>query len=258
MHNFLSEIIKKKREDITKQKKTVSIVVLKKQINVLKSTNGFKNKLLSSNFLIIAEIKLASPTMVFLGSKDNVLERAIAYKNAGAQALSVITEKHFFKGDIGFISLIKNKIQLPILQKDFIIDEYQIYQAKENGSDALLFIAKLVDEKTLKEFIVLSQKLGVEPVVEINDEDDFKKAIKTNASIIAVNARDLETFKVDVDKACDLMKKIPDKFIKLGFSGISSSAEVEKYRKAGAKGVLVGTALMKAENIEEVMRSLKI
>ena len=238
MNNFLKKIIEKKQEDIAvlKQNRFLSL---------------FRDKM-----VIIAEIKLASPTVPYFGSEKDIVKRAVSYEAAGADAVSVITEKHFFKGNPEFIPQIKNKVNLPILQKDFIIDPYQIYEAKIIGADALLLIAKIVDKKTLIKFVTLCQKIGLEPVVEINDKDDLEKAMATSTKIIAVNARSLKTFVINVDQACQLIKKIPDQFIKLGFSGIRSSKEVKKYQQAGAKGVLVGTSLMKAKNVKSFIKEL--
>lgn len=237
MNNFLKKIIEKKQEDIAvlKQNRFLSL---------------FRDKM-----VIIAEIKLASPTVPYFGSEKDIIKRAVNYEAGGANAISVITEKHFFKGNINFISKIKNEINLPILQKDFVIDPYQIYEAKIIGADALLLIAKILDKKTLIKFVALCQEIGLEPIVEINDEKDLEKAIVSSTKIIAVNARSLKTFVVDVDKACQLMKRIPNRLIKLGFSGIKSSEEVKKYQQAGAKGVLIGTALMKAKNVKSFIVS---
>lgn len=238
MNNILKQIVEKKRKDLALQKQNRFIDL-------------FNNEL-----VVIGEIKLASPTISYFGSDKNIIKRAVTYKNSGINIISIITEKHFFKGNIEFISQIKNKVDLPILQKDFIIDAYQIYESKIIGANALLLIAKIVNQKTLKKFVSLCQEIGLEPVVEISDEVDLKKALITSTKIIAVNARNLKTFKVDVDVACLLIKKISNKFIKLGFSGIKSSGEVIKYQDAGADGVLVGTSLMKTENIKSFIKEL--
>lgn len=231
-----------------------------KQKNMHNFLGTFKTAILHpqySNTAFIGEIKLASPTMSLIHSKIDIVKQGVEYENVGLDAISIITEKHFFKGEPLFIQKIKKKVKLPILQKDFIIDESQIYEAKQIQSDALLLIAKLVDEKTLKRFALLCLNLRIEPVVEINDYEDLAKAVATNTSIIAVNARNLETFKINIDKACNLLKKVPDRFIKLGFSGIQSSKEVKKYKSSGAKGVLIGTSLMKAKNISKFINSLR-
>lgn len=218
----------------------------------------FKKSIQQPNAIaIIAEIKLASPTEPFLGTSDDIETRSQAYEKSGATAISVVLTRQYFKGDITFIKRVKDAASIPVLAKDFVIDERQIYETKAAGADAILLIARLVDEQTLQTFVTLSLRLGIEPVVEINTVDDLQKALKTTTSIIAVNARDLTTFTVDVDAACRLMKKIPNRFIKLGFSGIKSAHELRQYKKAGAAGVLVGTALMKAESIVDFITTLK-
>lgn len=257
MHNILLQIIEKKRKDLLEQKQVLSMDILKGKVATMKSESKFKNKIVAAtDVAIIAEIKLASPTIPSLGSESDIIQRAIAYEKAGADAISFITEKHYFKGSTAFISQLKSKINIPILQKDFVIDPYQIYEAKMIGSDAILLIARLVDKNVLKDFVTISQDIGIEPIVEINDEEDLEKALDTNISFIAVNARDLRTFTVDISKACTLLEKIPEKYIKLGFSGIHSSAEVRRYQKAGAKGVLIGTSLMRTANIDNFIEGL--
>lgn len=221
---------------------------------------SFKDHLLNpkiGDIGLIAEVKLASPTEGELGQEDDVLKRVQDYQEAGADAVSVITEKKRFKGHPNLVSVIKENINLPILQKDFIISEFQIEESCKIGADALLLIARMVNGGKLTRFVSLCKEKGLEPIVEIFNQDDLAKAIKSRTEIIAVNARDLDTFEVDIDKACKLLKKIPDQFIKLGFSGIHSRKEVLKYKQAGAKAVLVGTELMKTNNINEKIKELK-
>lgn len=260
MHNILLQIIEKKQKDLEQQRRIFPFAQLKRNVSTVKSESNFISKLQNlnhSDIAIIAEIKLASPTISSLGSEKDILHRASVYEKAGTDAISFITESHYFKGNPVFIPKLKAKVNIPILQKDFVIDPYQIYEAKALGSDAILLIARLVDKNMLKDFVALSKKIGIEPVVEINDEEDLKKALFAHTSCIAVNARDLRTFKVNISKACRLLKKIPKKFIKLGFSGIKSSEEVIKYKKAGVKGILIGTSLMKATNIDSFIKNLR-
>jgi len=259
LHNILLEIIAKKKKNLISNKNKISLGELQRRIrNSVFGENLFKKSILQAkDIAFIAEIKFASPVNPNLGSQDKLLDLAKKYENAGVDAISIITEKHFFKGDPDFVSKVRLQVNSPVLQKDFIIDAYQIYEAKTIGSEALLLIARLLNQKTLISFVSLCRNLDIEPVVEINSIEDLEKAVNSGTSIIAVNARDLESFVVSVDKACDLIKKIPDKFIKLGFSGINSVNEVEKYKLAGARGVLVGTSLMKAKNISEYIKDLK-
>jgi len=210
------------------------------------------------DILVIAEIKFASLTEPRLGKRSDLISRAKQYEQAGADGISLIIEPRIFKGALSDVVKVKKHVSLPILVKDFVRDENKIYQIKRAGADRILLIAKIVSGQKLKRFVKLSKAIGLEPVVEINDEQDFKKAITTDTSIIAVNARNLKTLRVDVDKACRLLAKVPQKFIKLGFSGIHSRAEVIKYKHAGAKGVLVGTALMKTKDINQFIKGLKM
>jgi len=258
LHKILQEIVEKKKIDLVEQKKQIPLSKLKEFVsNLGLGRNIFKKNILKSqNIALIAEIKLASPADISFDPKVDIMDQAGVYEKAGTDAISYITEKYFFKGDVSRVIKIAARVKLPILQKDFVIDEYQIYEAKIVGSDALLLIARLLGAQKLKKYVDICFKLGIEPVVEINDKKDLQKAIVTKTSFIAVNARDLSTFEIDVDKACKLLKQIPDKFIKLGFSGIKSSVEVKKYKQAGARGVLVGTSLMQANNIEKFIKSI--
>lgn len=232
----------------------------KKDLQAKKTIGNFSKNLLNpkkGNVAIIAEIKLASPTEKNLGSHADILRKAVDYENAGADAISFITEKSVFKGDIKYISQIKSKVKLPVLQKDFIIDPFQIHEAKISGSDALLLIAKILPQEKLIRFVNICFEIGLEPVVEVNDGEDLKKALETQTKTIAVNARNLDTLKVGLEGALKLLAKVPDKYIKLGFSGIASKAEVLKYREAGANAVLIGTNLMKAGNTKEFLKRLR-
>lgn len=216
-----------------------------------KAVKNFNN-----GFFVISEIKLFSPAEGSLGRKEGIIKRAKEYEKAGAGAISVITEKRLFKGDSSFVSMIREKVKIPILQKDFIFTCDQLVEAEKRGADAVLLIAKIISEKKLKDLVDYANKLKIDPVVEVNNEKELKTAVRTRTKIIAVNARDLNTFKVDLERASNLLKKIPDRFVKLGFSGIKSSQDLEKYKHAGADGVLVGTALMRAPNIGVFLTSL--
>lgn len=247
MPNFLSQIIALKQKDIDK---------LKQQENSF--IQMINNAVRQSRVAIIAEIKFASPTNPNFALQKDLLKFANSYKKAGCDGISIITEKYFFKGNQTFITKVKNHTNLPILQKDFVIDPLQIFQAKKSGADAILLIARIISPKNLKSFVDFAQKIGIEPVVEINNEDDLINALNTNTQIIAVNSRDLDTFEININKACKLLKKVPNKFIKLGFSGIKSKKEVENYKDAGAAGVLIGTSLMKAKDINKFLENIQI
>lgn len=256
MNQILKQITSKTKEDLQGKKRVLAFDELKKQVKRTNKNNLFYNSIIKSvnDPAVIAEVKLKAPSTGKLGSPVDLIKKVIQYREAGADAISIITEPHFFGGNSDFIGKAKESVDLPVLQKDFVIDEYQIYEAGKIGSDALLLIARLTDSETLSHFVKVVKNLGIEPVVEIYSGEDLEKAVKTETKFIAVNARDLDTFEINVNKACGLLKKIPPGFIKLGFSGVKSSAEVNLYRNAGARGILIGTALMKANNIKEISK----
>ncbi len=257
MHNVLQSILENTRKEVEIRK---SLKGADSHKQGLLNKTLFKESLLNhkaGDIALIAEIKLNSPALGELGSKGEVLKKVLQYQEAGADAISIITEKSEFKGELNFISQVKENVALPILQKDFVIDSFQIEESKSLGADALLLIDRIVSEDELKRLVKLCKEVGVEPIVEINSEEDLEKALKSEAEIIAVNARDLDTFAVSIDKACALLKEIPESFIKLGFSGIKSREDVERYKKAGADAVLVGTGLMKSGDVNRFIKELK-
>ena len=256
MHRILQDIINSTAKEVNKRKSQSNMDDL-----VSPEHLPFKKSILnprSGDIGLIAEVKLSSPIEGELGKKVDILSRLLEYQNAGADAISIITESRIFKGSLDLVTTVKKSaLGLPILQKDFIINDFQIEESHRLGTDALLLIARIVTATQLKKYVKLCKEKGLEPVVEICSEDDLDKAIKSETGIIAVNARDLDTFEVDVNNACDILKKVPDKYTKLGFSGIQSRSEVEKYRKAGAKAVLVGTELMRTNDINKKILELK-
>lgn len=255
MHKMLQGIISSTALEISKRKKEVF-----KKNSISFTHLSFKEIVLNfkiGDIGLIAEIKLASPTERQLGEKGDLLDRLQAYQNAGADAVSIITENRFFKGNPQLVTTAKRSILLPILQKDFVIDDFQIDESHRLGADALLLIAKIVDKDKLRRFVKLCKDKALEPVVEIDNMADLEKAVESGTDIIAVNARNLDTFDVSLVKACELLKKIPHKFIKLGFSGIHSRRDIEKYKQAGANAVLVGTELMRTKNINRFIKELK-
>ena len=261
MNQMISQIVKATKEDLLIKKKTIPLAELMVTARSVSSQSTFQKSIEDGFDLkkigFIAEIKLSSPTAKDLGDKESIVPRALDYEQSLVDAISIITEPHFFNGHTAFVTNVKEKVSVSILQKDFVVDEYQIFESKVIGADALLLIVKLVDLETLQYFVDQALSLGIEPVVEINDQEDLQKALQTNTRVIAVNARDLDTFTVDIDKACLLLQQIPDEYLRLGFSGIQSSREVQKYKDAGAKGVLVGTNLMKVTDVQSSIKELR-
>lgn len=251
MHNMIRQILEKKKKDVANIKYQISNVKRDDKETFIGAIKSVERP------AIIAELKFASPTNPHLGSREILLRKAKEYQEAGATAISIITEKHFFKGDPLFVTQVKKEVTVPILQKDFVIDRSQIDEAKELGSDALLLIARIVDIETLKKFVDYCLEQGIEPVVEIANEEDLTKAIATQTRIIAVNARDLDTFEVHVETACRLLEKIPVQFVRFGFSGVQGRDEFVQYTKAGADAILIGTKAMKESYVATFFKTLR-
>lgn len=263
MHKVLEKIIKTTKEDLKQRKQKIPIEKLYQ--NLLKQqgrslSHSFLTKIDAIGMLrlgIIAEIKLASPSAGLLSEDHDIGKRAMGYKKAGANAISVVTEKSFFNGNLSFIEEIKEATpDMPILHKDFVIDPYQIYESKSLGANALLLIARILPEDHLKAFVDICLEIGLDPVVEVNSRADLEKAVKTNTQIIAVNARDLDSFEISLENAAKLLKSIPPTFIKLGFSGVNSKDEAKLYRLCGASAILIGTKLMQTEDIKRFIKEL--
>ncbi|MDI6642628.1 MAG: indole-3-glycerol phosphate synthase TrpC [Candidatus Hodarchaeaceae archaeon] len=204
---------------------------------------------------LIAEIKRASPSAGDIRPSADVLEVARAMLRGGAISLSVLTEPKYFKGDPSFLREVRKVAEVPLLCKDFIVDEYQLYEATELGADVVLLITKALGRE-LPRFMGLAEKLGMESLVEVTSEDEIGLAVSAGAELMGVNNRDLETLEVDLDRTVRLAPLVPDDVTLVSESGITSPADVRRMLDAGADAVLVGTALMKAKNIEQKVRSL--
>lgn len=205
---------------------------------------------------VITEIKRASPSAGSFQDKLSIQERSNSYQQAGANAISIVTEKQFFKGTLDMISSAKTITNLPILQKDFIIHDYQIHESATLRVDALLLIVRILTGEKINHFVELCTSFGIEPVVEVYSQEELDIALQTKAQCIAVNARDLETLEISVDKACLIAEKIPKDRISLGFSGIETAEDVNKYKSAGCKGVLIGSTLMRSGNVASTISEL--
>ena len=220
--------------------------------------NLFTKILKNKRFILMSEIKIESPTEGNLGKLSDVERLAGLYQAGGADMISAVTEKKMFGGNLGMIKEIKKISVLPVLCKDFIYRISQIDKVKKAGADAILLIYFISGKEKLKKLYVQAVKSGLQPVVEVDNEEDLDEAISEKYPVIAVNARNLRDFSVDREKAIKLLKKIPGDFISLAFSGVRDKEDVRKYVNCGAKGVLVGTSLMRAENKSEFLKTLRL
>lgn len=205
---------------------------------------------------IIAEVKKASPSKGII--RENFDHRIMArdYVKAGASALSVLTDNKFFQGDIHYIEDIRADVSIPILRKDFIIDSYQLTEAKAFGADAVLLIAACLGKNQLREFHIEAEELGLECLVEVHNEDELESLDMSLVKIIGINNRNLEDFSVDLNTSIRLSEMIPSGITKVSESGISSRREIDLLMQNGINAVLVGESLIRASNPGEALRSL--
>lgn len=204
---------------------------------------------------IIAEIKRASPSKGVFINEEEIESIAKTYERNGASALSVVTEEKYFQGNLTYLKKLKALVDLPILHKDFIIDEYQIWESKLHGADALLLIVALLEPKKLYDFIKLTEKVGMEALVEIHDQEELKIALEAEADIIGINNRNLKTLEVNPATSRTLLPLIPAKKIKIVESGLKNEQDLYFFKKLGADGFLIGEALLTAKNVGQILRS---
>ena len=205
---------------------------------------------------MIAEIKFASPSAGKIGSHCNPLLIAGQYERAGASAISVITDKRFFKGDIGYLRSLKGATAVPLLRKDFILDAVQVEESFLYGADAILLIARILSEKALAALIALAKDLGLAALVEVHDRGDLEKALRCGASIIGVNNRDLDSFEVDLNATLEIAPLVPPGCVLVSESGIEGREHIRMLRGTNVRAVLVGTSIMKSRDVEKKTREL--
>jgi indole-3-glycerol phosphate synthase len=256
---MIEEIIQKKFKEIEQDKSSMPLNLLKRQIKGYSSGARFKAALKNKEILsLIAELKKASPSKGLLREDFDIEQIATDYKEAGASALSVLTEENYFLGDKSYIQSIKKISNLPILQKDFFIDEYQIYEAAVIGSDCILLIAAALEPKKLIKFQQIAKELDIACLVEVHNKADLDKALKSQPEIIGINNRNLKNFKVDISNTFNLMRDIssyPD-IIKVSESGIKTHQDTIRLKQAGIDAILVGETFMKAKNIKDEVNKL--
>lgn len=198
---------------------------------------------------LIAEVKKASPSAGIIAPNFDPVAIARQYEAAGARALSVLTDEKFFQGKLSYLGLIREAVRLPLLRKDFIIDELQVYEAVAGGADAVLLIVAILDDAQLRDYRALAEHLGLAALVEVHDESELNRALSTGAGIIGINNRDLKTFKVSLSTTAVLAAGIPEEKIVVAESGIHTRYDVVQVKAAGADAILVGESLMKSGDI---------
>jgi indole-3-glycerol phosphate synthase len=253
---MLDKIIAQKKEEVEQRKKVATITYLQQLIARQKPALDLALALKGDHIRLIAEVKQASPSRGMLSPNFNPIELAQTYVEGGAAAISVLTEANYFMGSIEHLAAIKEVVGLPLLRKDFIFDLYQVYESRAYGADALLLITAILSQEQLKELISLSHSLGLRCLVEVHNEGEVERAVLSEAEIIGINNRDLNTFTVDITTTRRLRPLIPQERIVVSESGIKSKRDIEKLRKWGVDAVLVGEALVTAGDVLAKMKGL--
>lgn len=244
--DILKKIVSNKLKEIKAAKKKVPLESLKSKIKNSGRTRDFKGAISKKGRLcIIAEIKKASPSAGIIRKSFDPVHLAVRLEKAGADALSVLTDRKFFKGDLSYIKKIKAKVRLPILRKDFIVDEYQVYESRANGADAILLIAGLLPAAKLRKFYSLSKRLKMGCIIEAHSRADLKKALKLNPDIIGFNNRNLKDFSVDLNVTLDLSSSVPKGKILVSESGIRNFKDTNFLKRRGINAALIGEAFMR-------------
>jgi len=258
---ILDEIIERTKEDLEKRKKDFSLDWLGRSLASNpyppRDVKPFLTATKEDPIRIIAEVKKASPSKGIIKEDFDPLVIAQSYSNAGASAISVLTEPHYFQGNLEYLTQIRRYVPTPLLRKDFIVDKYQIIEALVYGADFILLIAKALSTKDLKELYEYALHVGLEVLVEIHDKEDLTKAMKCGAHIVGINHRNLDTFEMDMELCDKLIPMIPNGKIIVAESGVSNVETIKRLSAIGADAFLIGEHFMRQDSIEDEMRKFK-
>lgn len=259
MTDILQTIATKTKERIEKQKILYPLEELKQACAQLpiRQDFPFEQALRKEGLSYICECKKASPSKGLVDEDFNYLQIAKEYEKVGARAISVLTEPEFFLGSDQYLQEIAQEVKIPCLRKDFVVDEYMIYQAKRLGAQAILLIVSLLDTQILKQYLDIANSLGLSCLVEAHDEAEIKQAIDAGAKIIGVNNRNLRNFQVNVENTLNLRRAIPKEILMVAESGIQSRSDIALLEKAQIDAVLIGETLMKASDRQAKMAELR-
>lgn len=258
---ILDRIARDTKERVLACREKVSLGEIRKQAERISkerpSSFPFEKALRMPDISFICEVKKASPSKGMIAEKFDYLTIAEEYEKAGAAAISVLTEPKYFLGADRYLMEIAEAVTVPVLRKDFIVDAYQIYEAKVIGASAVLFICEITEEAALKEYLRIAHSIGLSALVEAHTPGQIEKALRAGAGIIGVNNRDLKNFHVDVDTAKRFRSLVPEEAVFVSESGIQTPEDISRLREAGADAVLIGETLMKSRDKAETLRQLR-
>ncbi len=251
--SILKEILQNKREEVEKRKSLMPLPDLKARVKDVVATRPFKasvTRKADEPIKLIAELKKASPSEGVIRANFSVPEIISIYDKKEVDAISVLTDKRYFEGSLDYLDEVRGLTKRPLLRKDFIIDDYQVYESRAGGADAILLIVACLDKSQLIDFQGLAKELSLECLVEVHNLKELDTALYSGAEIIGINNRDLNTLQTSLNTTFELLKDIPDNKVVISESGINTRADVKAIESTKADAILVGTALMKAKNIE--------
>lgn len=256
---ILEEIAARTVQRVAEEKAAVPLSEMKKRAEALDANTGFpfRKALSGDEISFICEVKRASPSKGLIAPDFPYLNIARDYERAGASAISCLTEPFWFKGRDEYLAEISNAVKIPVLRKDFTVDEYMIYQAKTLGASAVLLICSILSKEQLSEYLGIAHSLGLSALVEAHDEDEVRTALSVGAGIIGVNNRDLRSFTVDINNSARLRKLVPPEILFVSESGIKTAADIEALRSNGTNAVLIGETLMRSPDKKAALDELR-
>lgn len=256
---ILEEIAARTVQRVADEKAAVPLSEMKKRAETMDANTGFpfRKALSGDEISFICEVKRASPSKGLIAPDFPYLDIARDYERAGASAISCLTEPFWFKGRDEYLAEISNAVTIPVLRKDFTVDEYMIYQAKTLGASAVLLICAILSKEQLSEYLGIAHSLGLSALVEAHDEDEVRTALSVGAGIIGVNNRDLRTFTVDINNSARLRKLVPPEVLFVSESGIKTAADIEALRSNGTNAVLIGETLMRSPDKKAALDELR-
>ncbi len=246
---ILDDIVRHKRDEVAQQKQTVPFEQVEEGASLAERPRGFRDALRQEGVSLIAEIKRSSPSKGDMLPDLNAVELAALYEQAGARALSVLTDTKFFKGSLEDLITVRRNVRIPCLRKEFVIDAYQIYEARAAGADAVLLIVRILSDLELREFTQVIEGLGMDALVEAHTEEEIDRALKAGAHIVGINNRDLDTLEVDVARSLTLKKRVPGGHTLVSESGVYTREHVRMLEDGGVDAILVGESLVTSNNI---------
>lgn len=257
MPTILDKIVAKKKEEIAVAQRSRPIAELESRLDAAPPIRDFFTPLAAGGPIkLIAEVKKASPSKGVIRADFDPVEIAKIYEKSGATCISVLTDESFFQGSLAFLTAIRQQVGLPLLRKDFLIDEYQLVESRVAGADAVLLIAECLDDCGLRSLHNRAIELGMTPLVEFYEPENAQRVVEAGAVLIGVNNRDLRTFEVDLQHTVRMREELPEDCTLVGESGIASRNDVQYLEDAGVDAMLVGEQLMRQPSIEVGVREL--